>query len=138
MTTDEAIGDSLDHDFLLLTGLRPESRTRAEKHEFVSFTLDKIRIVRPCGNDRSAKRLEIEDAIDALAPPDDEREIVKRTRADLLVLYQRAVFFHWEDVAFARVMLIRGDTIDKVASDSSINNAPFNHRCDPVNPQETT
>lgn len=67
----------------------------------------KIRQVRPCTNDPVAKSIEIRDAIAALGSGDSCDR--------LQTLFAVGAFRHLEDVAYARIMLHRGQTVDEIA-----------------------
>lgn len=87
--------------------------------------LARIRHVRPCTNDSAAKLIEVLDAIDVLVP--DE------VRAQIRELLDRGAFRHYEDVAYAAIMLERRlESVDQIAL--YLDNYAIGHRCDPVWP----
>lgn len=82
-----------------------------------------IYVSRPCTNDDTAKRREIVTAIDVLA---SNSPSILSVVTDL---YRDGVFRHYEDVAYARIMLERGETRTQIAK--CIND---NSHCDGVRP----
>jgi hypothetical protein len=85
--------------------------------------LARIRHARPCTNDAAVKLTEVLDAIDVLVP--------KRVLAQIRELLNRGAFRHYEDVAYAAIMLERGlESVDQIAL--HLADYAIGHRCDPV------
>jgi hypothetical protein len=83
---------------------------------------------RTCTNDPAAKAREVGETFDELCQPESPYLVPMRT------LFLRGAFRHAEDVAYARIMLERGDDVDEIEDELNKPYRGMSHRCDPVYP----
>ncbi len=79
-----------------------------------------------CSNDMAVKAREVRELLDKISPP---------YQASMTRLFVRGAFRHAEDVAYARIMLERGEHIFEIEKDlHKTYRDDIHHRCDPVYP----
>lgn len=80
-----------------------------------------------CTNDLTAKAREV---VAAIGEPESNAPYAASMRA----LFERGAFRHAVDVAYALLMLERGDGVDAIEDEIEKTYRELSHRCDPVYP----